>query len=598
MKGRTIKKLVSIVVTAVLFVLLVVFDLFTGFEYRVQDSVFQEPGLRHPDILIFGIDEEALYRFGPWPWPRHVMADAIDILNTYDDYRPAVIGIDVMFTEEARFFQEYDDALAEAAARAGNVVLASSVLIGIDHDTLSLEPVILRHLTPFPALLPYVEHGLINGIIDPDGTVRNALLWEPHQGEILYSFPVVISMMYQGVDEPAPFIQENPEMFIRYTGVPGVGGFKGDFFEHSFAEIFEPDFDPGWYFDQIILIGPYAIGMMDHYPVPIMRDAPMYGVEIHANVIQAILDEAFKLRAPAVVGGLIVTVMLLLGMALGEFTDIRIMLVSFIALATGYYFGAQFVFTNHYYVLPLLVPPLTLGIVAVYQLIYGYALNAYEKSKIRNTFMKYVDPKLVNSLMESGEADSNAVGNKKHIAVVFVDVRGFTPMTESLRDTPEMVVETLNEYLELTSTAVFNNGGSVDKFIGDATMALFNGFVPLDDYIYKAVKSAWDMVQGAASVNELIKSRYGVDIGFGVGIHCGEAIVGNLGPSFRKDYTAIGDTVNTAARLESNAQRSQVLISRDVYDLLQGRIQVESIGEIPLKGKSVPLEVFALTGVN
>jgi len=145
------------------------------------------------------------------------------------------------------------------------------------------------------------------------------------------------------------------------------------------------------------------------------------------------------------------------------------------------------------------------------------------------------------------------VGSKKHIAVMFVDVRGFTPMTEGFRDTPELIVETLNEYLELTAGAVFGNGGSVDKFIGDATMALFNGFVPLDDYIYKAVKAADDMVQGAAELNASIKERYGIDIGFGVGIHCGEALVGNLGPSFRKDYTAIGDTVNTAARLESNA---------------------------------------------
>jgi class 3 adenylate cyclase len=171
-------------------------------------------------------------------------------------------------------------------------------------------------------------------------------------------------------------------------------------------------------------------------------------------------------------------------------------------------------------------------------------------------------------------------------------------MTERLRETPEKIVETLNNYLELTSKSVFNNGGSVDKFIGDATMALFNGFVPLEDYIYKAVKAAWDMVQGAGAVNELIREKHGIDIGFGVGVHCGEAIVGNLGPSFRKDYTAIGDTVNTAARLESNAKRSQVLISRDVYDLLGDRIKAESIGEIPLKGKSVPLEVFALAGVT
>jgi len=496
------------------------------------------------------------------------------------------------------FFPEGDYALIEAARHAGNVVLASSLEIGIDRNTLSLEPVILNHHVPFSGILPYVNYGLINGILDPDGVIRNALLWERYQEETIYSFPVAISMMFQGTDAPAPFIQENSEMFIRYTGLPSVGGGNGDFYWFSFAEIFEPDFDPGMLSDMIVLIGPYAIGMMDHYPVPIYRGAPMHGVEIHANVIQAILDESFILHAPDWVGGLIIAVFLILGMILGEFTDIRVVLVAFVLVGVGYYFTAQFVYTSHDHVLPVLRPPLTLGIVALYQLVYGYSLHVYEKGKLRSTFKKYVDPKLVDALIESGEADSNNIGSKKDIAVIFVDVRGFTPMTESLRGTPELIVDTLNEYLELTSASVFNNGGSVDKFIGDATMALFNGFVPLDDYVYKAVNAAWDMVKGADAVNNLIKSKYGIDIGFGIGVHCGSAIVGNLGPSFRKDYTAIGDTVNTAARLESNAKRSQVLISRDVYDLLKDRVQAESIGEIPLKGKSVPLEVFALTGVS
>ncbi|MCL2456314.1 MAG: adenylate/guanylate cyclase domain-containing protein, partial [Defluviitaleaceae bacterium] len=139
--------------------------------------------------------------------------------------------------------------------------------------------------------------------------------------------------------------------------------------------------------------------------------------------------------------------------------------------------------------------------------------------------------------------------------------------------------------------------GSVDKFIGDATMALFNGFVPQDDYEFRAVKAAWEIVEGATDVNASIKEKYGVDVGFGVGVNSGEAIVGNLGPSFRKDYTAIGDVVNTAARLESNSKRSQVLISGHLYEKVKDRVSAESIGAIPLKGKSEQLEVYAVTGI-
>ncbi|MCL2221642.1 MAG: adenylate/guanylate cyclase domain-containing protein [Oscillospiraceae bacterium] len=599
MKNKTVKRIVDIGVAVVLILVLVASGLLTMMEYRVQDAVFQNPVSLHPDIIVIGVDEYALYELGPWPWPREVMAEAINILNSDEYMRPSVIAIDVLFTEPSRFYPEGDRALTEAARNSDNVVLASTVHIGIDRDTLSLEPVVLSHQAPFPELEPYVEHGLINGIVDRDGVIRNAILWEYFEGEKLYSFAVVTMMKYLGITEPSDFVQENPNMFIRYAGLPGIDGHYGDFFWFSFAEIFHEDFDPAWLDGAIVLIGPYAVGMRDHFPVPILHGAHMYGVEIHANVLQQLLDGAYKLRVSAWMSGLIIALLIIMSVGFVSFVDldIRIVLGIFAVVGLCYYFAALFVYSNHYYVLPILAPLVGLVVVFIYQMIYGYVLHAIEKNKLRGTFKKYVDPKLVDALIESGEADSDGVGKKKHIAVVFVDVRGFTPMTEKFRDTPELIVETLNEYLELTSSSVFNNGGSVDKFIGDATMALFNGFVPLEDHIFKAVKAAWDMVQGAAAVNESVREKYGIDIGFGIGVHCGDAIVGNLGPSFRKDYTAIGDAVNTAARLESNAKRSQVLISSDVYGLLSDRIKAESIGEIPLKGKSVPLEIFELKEV-
>jgi len=600
MNAKKIKKIVSVCLTIFLLVIFIFTPLFTLWEYRLQDAAYQRGELLHPDIMVIGIDEDALNAHGAWPWPRHIMADALEILNRYEYARPAVIAIDIMYTEESRFPDD-DARLVQAVYGADNVLLASLIVAGIDRTLNIIDARGLDVARPIPELLPHVRYGIVNGISDHDGVKRNALLWEEHGGERLYSFPLMAARMYMehfGIYETSPFIQENNTIFVRYSGYPGLDGDMGQFFWHSFAEIFYDDFDPSMLADMIVFIGPYAVGMMDQHPVPIRRDALMFGVEIHANVTQAILDGHYMRRVEDFAAMLIIAVILISAMLLGEFTDIRVLLAVLAIAAGAYFFGAVYFFREMQLVVPLFVPLVSIGIVAVYQLIYGYVLQALEKSKLRSTFKMYVDPKLVDSLIESGEADNSGAGKKKHIAVIFVDVRGFTPMTESLRDTPELIVETLNEYLELTSTAVFNNGGSVDKFIGDATMALFNGFVPLDDYVFRAVKAAWDMVEGADAVNRSIKEKYGIDIGFGVGVHCGEAIVGNLGPSFRKDYTAIGDTVNTAARLESNAKKSQVLISRDVYDLLGSRIKAESIGEIPLKGKSVPLEIFSLAGVN
>ena len=221
-----------------------------------------------------------------------------------------------------------------------------------------------------------------------------------------------------------------------------------------------------------------------------------------------------------------------------------------------------------------------------------------EKVRIRNSFRKYIDPKLADAvLMNSGE-NSDTVGKKQHIAVLFADVRGFTSFTEQLKDTPETVVEILNELLEVITKAVFDNGGSVDKFVGDAVMALFNGFVEQDDYVYFAAKAAHEIIQGSASVLSTIKERVGIELGVGVGVHCGEAIVGNVGPDFRKDYTAIGDTINVASRLEAVAMRSEVLISKAMYDSLKGRIDAQSMGEMALRGKREFMEVYLLTGVK
>lgn len=210
-------------------------------------------------------------------------------------------------------------------------------------------------------------------------------------------------------------------------------------------------------------------------------------------------------------------------------------------------------------------------------------------------FKKYVAPQVVEKISKKGDFKIALGGESRQIAVLFVDIRGFTPMSENLK--PEQVVEILNEYLSLTTHAIFNNGGTLDKFIGDATMAVFNAPFELDDYIYRAVCTARDIAAGSAQLEKKLMERFGRSISFGIGVNCGNAVVGNIGCEYRMDYTAIGDTVNTAARLESNAKPGQILISSDVYEAVKDRVQVSEIGVIPLKGKSNGVFVYQLEQV-
>jgi adenylate cyclase len=142
------------------------------------------------------------------------------------------------------------------------------------------------------------------------------------------------------------------------------------------------------------------------------------------------------------------------------------------------------------------------------------------------------------------------------------------------------------------------NGGTLDKFVGDATMAFWGAPLPREDYVFEAVKAALDMMEGAKPLEKEILEKYGKPVGFGVGIHCGPAVVGNIGNSARMDYTVIGDTVNTAARLEANAPAGKILISRAVADALFGRVRFTSLGDsVSLKGKAAGFEVLTADGL-
>lgn len=216
--------------------------------------------------------------------------------------------------------------------------------------------------------------------------------------------------------------------------------------------------------------------------------------------------------------------------------------------------------------------------------------------RIADTFKKYVAPQVVEEITKNGAKDITLSSENRDVAVLFVDIRGFTTMSEKLP--PEQVVEILNSYFELTTNAIFKYGGTLDKFIGDATMAVFNAPFDLDDYVYKALMTATEIIKGGAELEKRFLETYDLSVGFGIGINCGNAVVGNIGCSIRMDYTAIGDTVNTASRLESKAQKGQILISQNVYDRVKDRVEVDSIGGISLKGKSKDVHVYSLKEIK
>ena len=245
---------------------------------------------------------------------------------------------------------------------------------------------------------------------------------------------------------------------------------------------------------------------------------------------------------------------------------------------------------------PLWLP---VGILVFYvaSIVIHYVKSTLEKRRVTRTFERYVAPEIVREILKDGTEALSLGGKTCDIAVLFVDVRGFTTMSERLD--PEKVVFILNKYLTMASGCVEATGGTLDKFVGDAMMAFWGAPLPQEDPVMNAVKTAMGIVEGCAKVSEELKAEIGEELRVGVGVNYGPAVVGNMGAEKHMDYTAIGDTVNTAARLEANAPGGKVYISRSVADALEGRITYTSLGDtIKLKGKADGFEVLELNSIK
>jgi adenylate cyclase len=217
-----------------------------------------------------------------------------------------------------------------------------------------------------------------------------------------------------------------------------------------------------------------------------------------------------------------------------------------------------------------------------------------ERNRVTGIFGRFVAQSVVDELLQSGE-DVKLGGSRKDITLIFVDIRGFTPMSERLE--PEQVIQVLNEYLDVCTRAIFKFNGTLDKFMGDGVMAMFGAPISFDNHPEMAVRSALEMKSQADILEQKLIKNYGIGVKFGLGINSGPAVVGNIGSEgLRLDYTAIGDTVNLSARLESNAKPGQILISENTYARVKDLFQIEPVGEIKVKGKEKPVMVYEVMG--
>lgn len=596
MRGKTQRDKIlfwifAIIIAIFSFVLCITSALYS-FDKIFSDSIYQRVTPTDHRIKIIAIDEKTIAAYGdPSDWSREVPAQLIEKLNENEGMTPSVIALDVLYVSPGD--TNGDQALIDACQKSGNVIAAVNTVY---HEEVSRDlKVDKNHVEmveyPYEGLKEVVSYGFANTKQDIDGYVRYTKNSVSYQGETIDSLAVATYKKYCEVMGEQP---NEPRTFADDLSYFTYSGKSGAYEVVSMADVLSGKVDTRAFSNCIVLVGAYAPGLQDAYHVSVQKGTQMYGVEIHANIIEALMEQKTAVPVNAILFACFVMLVCLAYYFIGNKTKVLPATVLLVVLI-GADIGWGMWLYQHGYVMGMIQLPLFLLVIYAYQLIGGYLTEVWKRRKVISAFKKYVAPQVVDEISKKGEFNLVLGGEKRHIAVLFVDIRGFTPMSEGLQ--PEQVVEILNEYLNLTTNAIFKNNGTLDKFVGDATMAVFNAPFDLDDYIYRAVCTARDIAAGSEELEKKLMERFGKSVSFGIGVNCGDAVVGNIGCEFRMDYTAIGDTVNTAARLESNAKRGQILISQEVYEALKGRIKVTEVGVIPLKGKSNDVFVYQLDEV-
>lgn len=357
--------------------------------------------------------------------------------------------------------------------------------------------------------------------------------------------------------------------------------------------------------DKIVFIGASASSLADNKSTPVADAMP--GVCVMATATQNILSNDFINHAPkAAAIALIVAFSLLTGLTCTMLVPgfkrlwaaaIILFVLVFVYLA-GFSGWAAYNFAKNS--LWMDVVPVWAGILLTYaaSTTAGYVIESKGKREFKKAFSKYLSHELVEELSKDFAGLTVSKGTRQDLTVLFSDIRGFTPISEKMQ--PEDVVKLLNEYLGAMVDVIFRNGGFLDKYMGDGIMAIFTAPKRQAKHAEFAVRAACEMVQAVDRMKEQWAKEGRPVFDIGVGINSGEIVVGNIGSEKRLDYTAIGDNVNLAARLETlnKEYNTRIIISEETYSRVRGIVEARDLGLASVKGKRDKIRVFGVTGMK
>lgn len=574
------------------------------------------------NIVLIVADEVSMRdsALGAWPWPYACHAKLVSYLTQAG---AAAIVFDVLFLDERRAESLGLQKFAQACQASGKVYLAccsttqlssissfpqenkSFVISSLAGSSSNRIHQVSAFLLPVPLLWPHIRGmGFIDVPSDPDGIFRRCLLMlrEERIGSVMPNLPLAVALDQLGLKEEQIFFRSDclcigekysiPVDEQGYTWINFAGG-SGARPTYSYAQVYHQKVPSEYFREKIVFIGVSAAGLQSYHPNPF---TPRFlGIELQADILENLLQNKFlrPLRRSTLF------IMLLLMGTISFWAAVwREPKEATLCIIGGFviYVGAGlWVFQHFRLVIPLVGPSFTLFWVFLAVTTTRLHAERTARRRLLDNFSRYVPPQVVSHL-DASALQAQLGGSERKVTALFIDIRNFTPVVSALP--PARVVNFLNTYFSLLTDLVYAFEGIIDNIIGDELVVLFGALQDQKDQARRAVALALEMLETIRQFQKQWAELGFHDLQVGIGIDTGLAVVGNLGSAYRMHYTAIGQPINIASRLQSLTRvlEADILISEAVYKECQELITAECMGPVTVKGVPNPVVVWKVLG--
>tara|TARA_R110000751_G_scaffold157314_3_gene262801 strand:- start:4842 stop:7058 length:2217 start_codon:yes stop_codon:yes gene_type:complete len=621
------------------------------YDARLVATLSEKPRQFDEQVIIIDIDEKSMREQGRYPWSRSKVSDLVTKLM---DAGVVVVAFDIFFAEPERnaievvlsknqhlapqskeqlkqligsvnFDQEFAETLGNSEVVLGflfddsaqNSGQLPDAVIDWSHDQDQLSEIAtFDHVLGNISILQSAATGagFINSVPESDGFIRKASLVLNYQGQLYPSLALEAARIYtladnieakskvsgdatwlQGLSFGSHFIPTNEkgQIFIPYKGR------ERSFQYISATDVLNDRVEHDLLDGSVAFIGTSAVGLADLRTTSVGVQYP--GVEVHANVFEGLIHPEILPVELDITIALVFTLLLLTGFILAMLMTnqgpMRILIISLVSFALHISFN-WYCWWALKISLPLFQVILLITLLTIYYGAAGFVSENANRKKIKNMFDQYVPPAYIEKMIRSAKGVELKT-ERKEMSVLFADIRDFTTLSEQF--TPEELSDFLKEYLSEATAIIFNNKGTIDKYVGDMIMALWNAPLEDENHAVNAVISAMQLISLTEVLSEQFKEKNWPAIRVGIGISSGEMVVGDMGSTYRKAYTVLGDAVNLGARIESLTKYYgvDILVSSNTFeDITQHNVICRKMDRIKVKGKNTAVEIYQPIGFD